>query len=479
MREDIIGYENLRLSTFEFEYLKEFNIENKVNSHSIMKVSAIVSEDVKDMYLHYISEQTSIMAYYLKEEDAAETIFSGVITKCRVKSFNNTYLLELEAKDISIYLDIYKIRRTYQNINMTSHEIINNIMSSYNYINYHINIPNEAIGSFILQYDETDFEFLVRLLSRYNEMIYITPDGEHFNIHFGIPNVFVKLNEEINYYSVSKNIEEHNLSINNNDKKVIFCDYTTYKINIASYLNIGESFNFKNNKYYIMEAIHSLEDGIIKNEYCMRVKEGLKINRIYNDKLIGISLFGYISQVQRDRVKVNLEIEDEKESSELYWFPYASIAASPNGGGWYCMPEIGERVRINLPDKDEGKAFVINAIDGHEASEGDASDRMSNPDNKSLQTNAGQEVQFTPEGVTISATDGVAEMKLNNDGTVNILGKKKINISCCNNLMIRAENEINIKSKDTVDIICNAGGELKINKSDNIVMKANRILNNG
>ncbi|MBU5488009.1 hypothetical protein KQI77_07495 [Clostridium sp. MSJ-8] len=481
MKKDTIIYENLRLSVLGIKHIEEIQIENIVNKHSIMKVKAILDDKVKDMYFHFTQEQTSIMAYYEKGEKDAEVIFSGVITKAKVKSFDNIYTLELEAKSNSYYMDIYKVKKTFQDVGMTSHELIREVMNKYSFLNYKINIPNEPIGEFILQYEETDYEFLKRFLSRYNEMMYILPSGDKYCIYFGVPDSKVNMTEEINNYSVTKKINEYNYAVKNDNSKVSMIDYITYKIKLRTWLDLGESFNFKGNRFYIAEAIHKLEDGVIVNEYYIRAKDGLRHNRIYNDKVIGISLFGTIAEVKRDRVKVNLEIEEVQDKSKLYWFPYASVAASPDGGGWYCMPEVGERVRLNIPSKDEKKAFVINSIDSHQASDGNSmqADRMSTPENKSLQTDAGQEVKFTPSGVSIASTDGASNMNLNNDGTVTIIGKTEVKISCANTLAIRAEKEVNIKAKDTIDINCESGSKLAINKSDNIVARGERILNNG
>lgn len=481
MKKDAILYENLRVSLSGINHIEEIYIENIVNEHSVMKLKVVLEEGIKDTYFHYTNEQTNIIAYYEKGEKDVDIIFSGVITRAKVKSFDNIYTLELEAKSNSYYMDIYKIKKTFQDTSMTSHELIREVMNKYSFLNYKINIPNKPIGEFILQYEETDYEFLKRFLSRYNEMMYILHVGDKYDIYFGVPDSKVNMTEEINNYSVTKKIKEYNYAVKNDNSKVAMIDYISYKIKLRTWLDLGESFNFKGNRFYIAEAIHKLEDGVIVNEYYIRSKDGLRHNRIYNDKVIGISLFGTIAEVKRDRVKVNLEIEQVQDKSKLYWFPYASVAASPDGGGWYCMPEIGERIRLNIPAREESKAFVINSIDSHEAAGGNSmgADRMSTPENKSLQTDAGQEVKFTPSGVSIASTDGASNMNLNNDGTVTITGKTKINISCVNELSIRAEQEVNIKAKEKIDIKCESGGNLTINKNDNIVARAERILNNG
>ena len=140
------------------------------------------------------------------------------------------------------------------------------------------------------------------------------------------------------------------------------------------------------------------------------------------------------------------------------------------------MPEIGERIRMNCPTKDESECYVVNAIGSHDGKGGE-DDRMSNPDNKSLQA-SGQEVNFTPSGVNISS-GGQASMNLNNDGTITVVGQSSINIACAQNLSIRAEKEINISAEKSVDILCESGSSLLLSEGDEIEVKGKRVQNNG
>ena len=85
--------------------------------------------------------------------------------------------------------------------------------------------------------------------------------------------------------------------------------------------------------------------------------------------------------------------------------------------GIVCLKR-GERIRLNLPTKDEQDAFVVNAIDGYAPDEsiyeeGSSNERMSTPDNKSLKTDANKEIKFTPDGVFMEADGNQAFIKLN------------------------------------------------------------------
>ena len=145
------------------------------------------------------------------------------------------------------------------------------------------------------------------------------------------------------------------------------------------------------------------------------------------------------------------------------------------------MPEVNERIRLYSPIKDESKSFVINAINTHEAKSGEQAknDRMSNPDNKSLKSDANKEVKFTPNGILIECDGGQASMNLNRDGTIDVKGQKNINIACAQNLSLRAEEEMTITAQKSVDILCETGSSLIMSEGNEILVTGTRVHNNG
>ena len=104
---------------------------------------------------------------------------------------------------------------------------------------------------------------------------------------------------------------------------------------------------------------------------------------------------------------------------------------------------------------------------------------MSNPANKSLQTGAGQEVKFTPDGVLIECTGSNATMNLKKDGSVTMNAQKSITLACTESLSMNAINSIRITAKENIDILCKSGGQVELTKDNKITAKGTRILSNG
>lgn len=475
-----MAYDNLRVAPYELTYIKELKIENSINNHATLKMIGIIDDQFKDSYIDTTDDDTDITVYY-KKEDLNVNIFNGIVTKVKVDVVGDVYTLYLEAISYTYKMDLYKIKRDFQDISMTTHQLIDEVMSSYEGAVYNINIPNEPIGKYILQYNETDYEFLKRISSFYHQPLITAMDYEGMNCFIGNPDIKVNPKAKILNYKIKKNIEEFNDVIKNDRPDAIETDFINYVIRTQEIYNVGEHFTFKEHEFYVKRAEYVVDEGKLENIYTLAPFGGLKVKRIFNKKIIGVSITGSILEVKRDVVRVNLEIGNETKKEGAYWFPYATVAASPTGGGWYCMPEVGERIRLQCPTKDESEAFVVNSIDSYQGKTGQEAenDRMSTPDNKSLQTAAGQEVKFTPNGANISSTGGQAAVNLNKDGTVEITGKVNVNIACNQTLVLRAEEEMSIKAKESVDIECQSGASILMSPGDEILITGKRVANNG
>lgn len=473
MKEDFIAYDNLRVYPYNITHITEVKIENDVNEHAKLTLSGIVDDSTALSCVEETDEETIITVYYEKDDDTF-VLFNGLVTNIKTNVDNYVYNISVEAESLTYLMDINKVKRDFQNTSMTTHELIDEVMKSYKGAVYDINIPNEPIGQYILQYNETDYEFLKRIVSKYHMGVISAMELENIHVYFGTPEISVNPSLEINNYTISKAVEEFNDIKANDYEEAAETDFITYKIRTDEIFNVGESFQINGQKFYVKKVSFDMKESSFNNIYELRPKGGLIQKHLYDMNLIGISVSGSIAEVQRDRVKVNLD-DIDSISGASYWFPYSTVAASPDGGGWYCMPEIGERIRMNCPTKDESEAYVVNAIEG---SDGSGDERMSNPDNKSLQA-SGQEVNFTPSGVNLSCCGGQASMNLNKDGTIDISGQSSITISCGSNLSLRSEAEINISAQSGIKINCDSGSSVELTEGDEVMIKGTKCRNNG
>ena len=150
---------------------------------------------------------------------------------------------------------------------------------------------------------------------------------------------------------------------------------------------------------------------------------------------------------------------------------------SKDGSGWYCMPEIGDRVRIYFPDGTEDHSYAISSV--HEqvsdppaggssgSGGGSYSGQRDDPSVKSLRNQDGKEIRLTPEGIYI-IVDGTI-ITLTDEGGVSIVSDQNIEFRSDKNINIRAEENINIVGQDGVHLKCNETASVKIEENVEVV----------
>ncbi|WP_308167970.1 hypothetical protein [Clostridium estertheticum] len=164
-----------------------------------------------------------------------------------------------------------------------------------------------------------------------------------------------------------------------------------------------------------------LLDGMISNKYILRDNKGIKVRRDYNNKVVGISLKGNVLDTKNDTVKINLEIDGNQDIGKARWFSYSTVYSSPDGTGWYCMPEVGDVIRLYFRDNEEKNAYAISSANLKSSN----SEKRSDPAVKSIGTKYGKQVVMKPGAVEIIG-NGNLLMRLTDDGGIEINSDKKI-----------------------------------------------------
>ncbi len=118
------------------------------------------------------------------------------------------------------------------------------------------------------------------------------------------------------------------------------------------------------NELLVYDMSAHLEGGEMVCQYRLRRKVDFEVGKGENENMIGASVFGTVTEVKGDLVKVSLECDDDQSGGTGIWFPFATVYSSPEGSCWYFMPEEGSRVRLCLPGTDEGERIDVKSEEG-------------------------------------------------------------------------------------------------------------------
>lgn len=477
--EEAITNSHLILSTYKVKGILEFTITKKMNEHSVLNLVAIHDkEDRKhetDNPIYRTNNLTPITLSY-REKKEKKVLFQGRVVDIQLESNGDVEYLKLYAYSNTYQLDIKKHSRTFQNTSMTTHEVIREVLKSYDNVDPIFNIEEKAINKLVVQYEETDWEFLLRFTSLYGASIVPDITSKKCALYIGIPQKTMTYKAKAVQYTISKSLEQYLMMKRNGYPELTEADFTFFKVEDRQIFQLGNEVKFQGKVLRVAQAYHVLEKGMLTNIYVLKQKNGCKRLHYANQGIVGISLSGQVMGVSRDKVRVRLAI-DKKNNAE-YWFPYSTMSASPDGSGWYCMPEKGDSVRVYFPTDEEGDAYAVSAISSYQPKAGDTKDSMENPNVKYLQTTNDQAIRFQEDGIIINSGSGQATIFLSNSGEIQIYAENSIQVTATEQLSLISQENLVLGAMEEISIKKGENASITLNKDGNIELKGTKIYSN-
>ncbi len=500
----VISFQNLTVAPYKIEQLLDVCVEHRINEHSTFYFKALLPEGKKDSYVKN-SGQGSNVSLMVKGSDKKEDIlFQGMVQDVEVKEIYGSYYIEVNAVSYSYLLDTEKKSRSFQNKKMSYSDLTQQIASDYpDAMVKDVVTGGAGIEQLIVQYNETDWEFLKRLASHFHTGIVNDVHFEQPRCHFGIPDNG-KLNLDVLHYDVKHNAGKYLKLSKNGVSGLQEQDFVYYQVETDIPADIGTEVQFQGQTLYVYQVRACMEKEIFIHHLTLATKKGMSQPYRWHDRIAGSSLNAKIVKIRNDQVKVSMKIDEVSGHSpgELCFFPYSTIYSSQDGSGWYCMPEIGDSVRIYFPDGIEEHSYAISSVHeevdlslqkgsgtavsdsgsstgsgGSSGSSGGTSasgggngaysGQRDDPSVKSIRNQDGKEIRLTPEGIYIIA-DGTT-ITLTDDGGVSIVSDNNIEFKSDKSIILSAEEDVNIMGITKVDLSCNETASIKIEENVEVI----------
>ena len=447
MSEHAYTYGEILISPYKFEKILKLKIIREVNEHAKLYLEGIICESDIDKYVE-TTDDSEVVNVSINKNGSVETLFQGIVTNISINADANVRTMKLEVLSLTVLMDITKRIQSFQDKGITYKNIFLNLSKGYknSYISDEIS-KGKAIPGLIVQYKETDWEFCKRLASHFNSCLIPECTLGNIKLHVGTPNSAKSYDIKEFNYSVKKDLKEYRIKSQNyaknlNEENLISYEIISYKI-----LNLCSKVIFKNRNLYISRVETEMVRGVIQNKYVLKDIKAISTPKIMNNGITGVSLSGSILGVSKDRVKVRLDIDGGGSASGSTWFPYSTVYSSPDGSGWYCMPEVGDAIRLYFPDNEEKNAFATSSVNLKSGN----SQKRSDPSVKSIGTKDGKEIVFNNGAVEIIG-NGNMLMRLTDSGGIEIKSNKKIVLDAKQDIEINGGEKVIIQGKGGVDL---------------------------
>lgn len=330
-----------------FDELYDYHIRKRCSEHDEIFFRARLRES-QSRELEKL-EKKMIKAYLVDEnsddgeERIEKNVFLGNVSRIGMK-LKNSWYCDITAHSFSQLLDREPKRRIFQDQEKTLLEIIKAICKDYSGIVLkdqgadQISVPDPVV-----QYQETDWQFLVRITKKYG--LDIAVDQDDATVNEGTLWVG-KIDRK------AKEISEDMLV-----EKMYSKEGITYKCISTDILEIGDRILFNNIEYGVIGCDFYLENNTLIRKYTF---SSYTAREKRCPDLKGLMLKGKVTALEgegtdKGQIQVKFDLE-EGEAQKPVWIDWA-VSFCDDNTGLYNMPSIGEKVLVHVLD-DDGTELV-------------------------------------------------------------------------------------------------------------------------
>ncbi len=439
--------DNIHISHFDFLTLESLEIDRAVGEHATASVSGYIRDGDTKVYRWKVLEHIWVTITAEDEDGETRNLMTGIIAGFSLEPRPFATHLTLILKSGTYLMDAAVHFRSFQNTGMTYLDVLNGINQPYGEAGVKVEGELETAPiDFLLQYKETDWEFIRRIASRFGKAVTpaITREGAFYYV--GSANYDTYQIPPSTNCSVSKHVDNFMIKGANSLGSLMEQDYLEYHIPSRDIYDLWDRLMLGNEGGYVCRIQSKYQHGDLMNAYTLRPLNGMGVMQMSNEFQSGCSFLATVREVMSDMVKIELTGDENSGQEITRWFPYSTGYSSPDGSGWYCMPEPGDRVRLQIPDQIEEHGYVISSV--HMETGND----RKNPDHKSFKTKYGKELLFTPDSLVMTNNQGMS-IKIKDGEGIQIISNRDISITSGGNMTLSSEEaSLVIAGTERVDI---------------------------
>lgn len=457
-----ITYENITITPYKIQHLEQLTITHQLGEHSHMLLTAMLEQQVaEDLVMGSgIEESISVYANNLPQP----LVFCGIVADVKIHHEGGVYYLSIEAFSSTILMDVQKRTRSFQDKTAKYRDIFSILMGDYAggaFIDTATN--NNQTGKFLMQYEETDWQFLKRLASHFKASIIPHAQSAQPKCFIGLPDKAMVGRLDSYEYTVVKNNLRYQKS-KYNGTKLMQQDANSYTIQTADLLKLGDLVQYQELSLYINQVRTEISAAVVENHYQLSTANGCSQMTQYHERITGLALEGRVLQTATDQIKLHLTIDPSQDVGTAHYFTYSTLYTAGNNTGFYCMPEKNDVIFVYFPTDKEWEGFALQGI----RKQSHPDNKLSDPEIKYLRTKYGKELKFSPDEILITSTDDESFIRLNDHTGIEVYCTNPIKIKTSNNLQVESGKNIEMVAREQIHLTCKSS-EITMDGSVSIV----------
>lgn len=344
----IIGIQGL-INILDFNFI----IERNRHAEALLVGYLLDEECLKYLYGAIENKLVSIV----NAEENESILFTGFIKDIRISRDEGGELVEVHLISQSYVLDQEKKSRSFQDISLTYKEIIYTVLEGYKKAGVIFNMKDSSINTPLIQYQESDWEFIKRIASLCKSALYADIYSSKLCIYCGLPegSSRTEIDSLETAWGFDPEYYESKKKLRNSDalyKKT----YSFQEIKSYQLLHLGDYLSMSG-RGYIKKIQGQLVRGLLEFKYkIINSEEG--IIPFYNKSLRGTAINGIVLDARGEKIRIHLNIDVKQENEKAFWFEWVPDI----NNSLYCMPQIGAGVSLFFMNEEEKNAIAINCV---------------------------------------------------------------------------------------------------------------------
>lgn len=394
------------------ETLLAFEISERENEHSHMWMKIRILQTEMETFLTDNHVQ-KIISVREKSDEESKPIFWGKIEKINSTINMGVVISEIVCLGNTVRLDRKRKKKSYQNPKQTYTEIINEATKETHASYQWESSAKGEICQTIIQYEETDWEFLKRVTSHFHTSIFSDCYVGNIAFQIGLKRRQLKTMDR------AKLVKREMLhkSWQKND--------FIYRIQTEELWEKGDYVILDDREQMVFRREINFRDGELLHYYEVGSKNAFYRERIDNNRLLGKRLEGKIVKTENESIFIQLDIDKDNTAYCAWpWKPEIGNIA-------YIMPEVGTNAGLYFPTQKEHEAFAIHVM--RKSEWGGLSDYVQN---RELSTRDKKKIELYPEHLAFKGES--------NNVSLCLKDQTGICFASNTNLFIKAVEEIKI-----------------------------------
>ena len=398
---------------------EDVTLDASFNNHARISLLLLADEEKIENSIHGLPDGASIEIY---EKDV---LFKGKVTEAVMVPYKGLHYLKIRAVSYTSEWGLVAVSQSFLNLDATYEQVLGKVLANYPNADIKDCITRGAvIPDFLLQYEETDWDFLIRLASSFQSFLIPDYKAGYGRAYFGIPQLGdeIVLSEE--EYDIIKDLEQYNRANLKGD--LLHQEAIKWNVKTGRSLELAQKVRFRG----ISTIVTNIQYRVVKGELCrfyeLSREKGCLSVPLKNKNIFGMSIPATVKERSGNCVRVHFHIDPEYDNSpNTKYFTYAIESSFI-----YCMPELESQVHIYFPSDEERDAIAVHAVrtsgGGSAGSSGSSGGGYAqNPDYKSFSNVNGAELLLAPDGISASAeTEGTTSVILDTEGNAAVNGNE-------------------------------------------------------